>query len=199
MTGKTAAALLTEILQQIPDNTIGLILPSQVRTVLNDLTNSLGATLLNVLTASNSTNLQDTTSITSSFDEYLIALENIVPVTNAVGLQLQVQVSAAFQNTNYLNAAGGATTYIDLLAGATTLSNTATAGFSGTLHLHGVNSAFFKMLEGTAGFYTGASAISAVSVTGAYNANAANAVTGILVQASSGNISTGRIKIYGLP
>jgi hypothetical protein len=59
-----------------------------------------GPKLLNTLTASNSATLSDTTSFTNAFNEYDIVFENIVPATNAVACQLQVN-SGGVQATNY--------------------------------------------------------------------------------------------------
>jgi hypothetical protein len=58
--------------------------------------------LLNTLTASSSASLSDTTSFTSAYSAYLLVMENLIPATNAVSLELQLQAAGVFQTTGYL-------------------------------------------------------------------------------------------------
>jgi hypothetical protein len=158
-----------------------------------------GMTLLNVLTASNSANLSDTTSFTSTYDDYLIVFDAIVPVTNAVNFNCQIKSGGAFQTTGYLNITGGATSYVDLMSGASTLINNAGYGWSGQAYLQSASSTGFKPFTARNNlWWSGTATIGGNSnVVGAWTGGT-GAITGLQCQMSSGNISTGNIKIFGL-
>ena len=57
-----------------------------------------GMTLLNVVTVSAAANISDTSSFTSAYNDYLIMLDNIVPATNGVNFNCQVQSGGSFQS-----------------------------------------------------------------------------------------------------
>jgi hypothetical protein len=156
-----------------------------------------GMTLLNVVTVSAAANISDTSSFTSAYNDYLIMLDNIVPATNGVNFNCQVQSGGSFQTSGYVSQ-GGATSYFDLLAGSSALSNAVGYGYSGQLWLHGANSANYKALIARNDLWWSA----AGTIGGNSNAIGAwtggtGAITGIQCQASTGNIS-GTISIYGL-
>jgi hypothetical protein len=160
-----------------------------------------GQTLLNTLTASSSASLSDTTSLTSSYSEYDVILEQLVPASSTVTCEIEIQSGGSFQTTSYLSqtvygntttasALGSVTTYIPCSAASAV--TTATLGLSGTFHVSspsGTSAA--KMWRGTwgTGTYTGESS-------GYWNGGS-GAVTGIEVLFSSGNIASGTVKIYG--
>lgn len=170
-------------------------------------TASNGGVLLRTVTASNSASIQDTSSISASYRYYDIVFENIVPVTNGVALYLQVYSGGAYQNTNYkgvgfsANQNGSAvntiTTAIDLCQG-TRISNSATDGVTGTVTIFNPNNtSSYKRVVGNLGFYDSTVSNDAiVSSTGSWRGGT-GAVTGFQVYFSSGNISTGSIRIYG--
>jgi hypothetical protein len=154
-------------------------------------------TLLNVVTVSAAANISDTSSFTSAYNDYLIMLDNIVPATNGVNFNCQVQSGGSFQTSGYVSQ-GGATSYFDLLAGSAALSNAVGYGYSGQLWLHGANSANYKALIARNDLWWSA----AGTVGGNSNAIGAwtggtGAITGIQCQASTGNV-TGTMSIYGL-
>jgi hypothetical protein len=156
-----------------------------------------GMTLLNVVTVSAAANISDTSSFTSAYNDYLIMLDNIVPATNGVNFNCQVQSGGSFQTSGYVSQ-GGATSYFDLLAGSSTLSNAVGYGYSGQLWLHGANSASYKALIARNDLWWSA----AGTIGGNSNAIGAwtggpGAITGIQCQASTGNV-TGTMSIYGL-
>lgn len=158
-----------------------------------------GMTLLSVLTASNSATLSDTTSFTSTYDDYLITFDNIVPVTNQVGFQFQVHSGGSFQTTGYLNAAGGATTYVDMTNASITIFNGAGTGYTSAVKLTNVNStAVNKWVTPSdrAVWYTAAGTVTAANIGGVWNGGQ-GIIDGFQVQVSSGNFS-GTVKIYGL-
>lgn len=160
--------------------------------------------LLNTLTASNSANLQDTSSFTSAYKRYEIEIQNLVPVTNSVFCRLRVQSGGSFQTTSYVSAnthssgsVGGAnasTAEIPLTTTATGAVNTSSLGVNGILDLlgdpTGTNSVktFFGRMVYNSAF--------GQLIAGFWNNTAA--ITGIQLDFSSGNISSGTVKIYGI-
>lgn len=153
------------------------------------------AILLNTLTASNTAILSDTTSFTSSYDNYLFIFDNVVPATNAVGFELQIQSGGSFKTTGYINF-NATTTYLDLTL-AVNLGNTAGLGFSGFTYLMNINSVTAKkFLRGSNVYWTSASALTTSAPAGFWDTGT-GAITGVQFLMTSGNISDGTIKIYG--
>jgi hypothetical protein len=157
-----------------------------------------GAVLLNVLTGSASASLVDTTNITSSYNDYMITFDNVIPATDSVGLYCQVRSGGSFKSTSYLNQAGGVTTAIDLTSGSATVSNNSSGGVTGTMYLRHVNATTnFKFCDGRTYGLLASTGIGANNPAGYWNGGT-GAVDGIQFLFSSGNIATGVIKIYGL-
>jgi hypothetical protein len=148
--------------------------------------------LLNTLTASNSALLSDTTSFTSTYSDYYIHIENLVPVTNAAVFEVFVHSGGAFKNTGYLNTS----TFLDLSFSAG-VDNTAGGGISMRVWAGNLSSTTtHKLILATYALYNGG------SVNGQSNGAVWNgglgAIDGFQFQFSAGNISTGTIKIYGI-
>lgn len=168
-----------------------------------------GRVLLNTLTASSSAQLDDTTSLTSTYGEYEIVFENLVPATNATALQCLYQVSGTFQTSGYialcnnLNTSGAGasseTTQIPITRSSGDLSSTAAnGGYSGTARIYnpaGTSSA--KLWHGTGGAFQTTTSNAGSFITSGYY-NAATAVTGLRFKMASGNIASGVIRIYGV-
>lgn len=170
-------------------------------------TTSGNRTLLATLTASNSASLADTTSLTNAYNRYEIVVQNIVPATNSVELRLRYNVGGV-QTTGYLGssffAQGAAfghntpTTYIPLSGnnGGNILINSG-EGFCGTYEINDPSTAGSKHLIYGIGAYASDSALPVnVHTMGKYNTN--GAVTGLEFTMSSGNITSGTVKIYGI-
>jgi hypothetical protein len=155
-----------------------------------------GLVYLNTLTASNSASISDTSSITSAFNDYLLVFDNILPATNAVALELQIQEGGAFLATNYVQAVSAATTYFDLSQG-TVLANTANRGFCGSIYLYNVNAAAARFMGGTCVFSNSSATISALTLGGLQTATT-NPIRGVQILASSGNLTSGSVRIYGI-
>lgn len=155
-----------------------------------------GYTLLNILTASNVTAVQDTTSINATFNNYLFHTYSMLPSNSAAAWQMLLQSGGVFQTTLYSNIAGGGTTYIDFTQ-AILIGTTATAGgFSGPCWLSNVNSATT--------IKTFRSLFLAISTAGVINNvgpsavwTAAATATGFKLQVTTGTFS-GTIAVYGL-
>ena len=169
---------------------------SQTNSFFNVPLSALAApVLINTMVANNSAVLQDLSSFGFAYNEYSIVFENIVPATNAVSFELQVQSGGTFQTAGYLNSAGGLTNCIDILQAAT-LSNTAGVGFSGSLTLFGAPSATPpKQARGSGSYLNSAAGVSNANCNGWWTTAAA--ITGMRFQMSAGNISTGTVKVYG--
>ena len=159
--------------------------------------------LLNTLTASASASLPDTTSITASFTEYEIVFEQILPATNNVTLEFQVQVGGTFQTGTYLssnsNANGSAVASQNIttgvLIGATTAIPNTAPGVNGRYLLSNPGQTLTcKMIQGEYS-YIATTAILGMSA-GCYNGGS-GAITGIQLITTSGNITSGVMKIYG--
>lgn len=163
--------------------------------------------LLSVLTASSSATLDNTTNITSAYDAYFIEYESVLPATDAVNLlcRFTTDGGSSWIATNYAGAdAGGVTTGIvvnqpALFGGALAaqaLRNTASFGFCGSSLLINPNSSVYKTLTTTGTFGT-TGAQGAVMSAGAY-LGATTAINGIRWLMSSGDIASGKIRIYGV-
>lgn len=162
--------------------------------------------LLNTLTASASASLSDTSSFTSTYSNYLITLSVIRAATSSAQLQMQVHSGGGFQNTSYRAVSFGAQNNANLAGVAATTfvplsradaQSTTSGGISGVLMIDSPTGiANPKNFKGVIGYeYTG-SQNSVLMVGGQWTSN--NAVDGVLFQFSSGNITSGVIKIYGV-
>jgi hypothetical protein len=167
-----------------------------------------GWTLLNTLTAVNSASLTDTTSLTKTalYSTFVLVFQNIVAATNATGLQLQVHSAGAFQAASYICRASqlgtaytpGTSTTLILLSAAADLTNTA-PGFSGTVFVSNPSQTTApKIWTGHASYFeSGATLIANIVIGGFWNAN--GAIDGFQVTVSTGNITSGVVRVYGLP
>jgi hypothetical protein len=159
--------------------------------------------LLNTLNANNtSPTLADTTSITAAYTEYEIVIEQMIPATNNINFQFQFQVGGTFQTTNYLSSianfngtSSGLTTSVTGVLIATNVPNAA-PGVNGRYLLSSpAQTLTCKMLFGTDS-YVLSGAINTGLGGGCYNGGS-GAITGIQITTSAGNITSGKMKIYG--
>jgi hypothetical protein len=161
--------------------------------------------LLTTLTASGSATLNDTTHITSSYNEYKMVMENLVCASNNQTMELQVHTNGAFPSSSYtgsnMTIGSGAsvitnpTTFIQI-SEAAAVQNTG-AGLSGEFYFYQPSTTTApKTVKGMSAHNQGA-LIATVIFAGAYG-GANTAVDGFQVLCASGNIATGNIKIYGM-
>ena len=164
---------------------------------LPSTTGTLSMLLLNTLTASSSATLVDTTSITSAFNSYLLTFTNIVPATNAVKFIMRVSIDggSTYKSTAYLDLSTN-TDGIYISGNASTIGNNASLGLSGELLYNGASTSADKLSVSRATFYTGA-ALASFNGGGVWTGGT-SAVNALQFLMSSGNISTGVIKIYGI-
>lgn len=161
--------------------------------------------LLATLTASNSAALSDTTDITSTYSEYEVVFENLVPVTNAVSMQFQVYSGGSYQSSSYVtvlthaNVTGtysGTTITTSIPIQWPSLQANSAPGLSGSVRFSNPSQTTSpKIFWGTTAGVLSANTFGRNGISGFWNAN--GAITGFQVNASSGNISSGVIKIYG--
>lgn len=172
-----------------------------------------GLVLLEQHTASASSALNFTSAITSTYDEYVIELIDILPTTNSVEALLEVSTNGGSTydtGANYATAfhrwsrggdsvAGSASdTAIDL-AGVLAVSNDATEqGLSGTLRFYNpLGTAGWKKFTGqVTWWYPGSPELIGASIAAAYKS--ATAVDALRIRMSSGTIASGIGRIYGV-
>jgi acyl CoA:acetate/3-ketoacid CoA transferase beta subunit len=163
--------------------------------------------LIAATTASGGTDITDTTSLTSTFDDYEIVLEEIVPGTNAQQLKLTLQSGGTFQSANYVEAAndangasGGGSLFsasqaFIALSSSNGLVNSG-QGFTGRLFIHKPSQTATP--RNVIGQTAGPSAANTAEVNNilGYWSGGNGAITGVRV-AFTGTI-TGIMKIYGI-
>lgn len=162
--------------------------------------------LLATLTASSSATISDTSSLTATYSRYVLVFENLVPATNTVTMELQIHSGGTFQATSYLATAtltniGAAlasispTTFIPL--SNTNVANTG-QGLSGEVYIESPSGTTTpKIMMGSLAYPQSASNGGRADIMGWWNGGN-GAVDGFQVLASSGNLTSGTIKIYGI-
>jgi hypothetical protein len=161
--------------------------------------------LLAALTASGSATLNDTSHLTSSYNDYKLVLENLVCSSNNQTVELQVHVNGAFQTSSYITgtlATGNgatsvtnATTFIQL-SQASGVQNTG-QGLSGEVMFYTPSGTTAPKTVNAKSGHFGGTVFSSVVSSGMYNGGN-QAIDGFQVLCSTGNIATGTIKIYGM-
>lgn len=172
-----------------------------------------GFIFLEAHTASTSATLDFTTFISSTYDTYVIKLTSLVMATNSVDLLMRMgtgggptyDTGANYSGDRFVWRSGGSAleggtgaTSIQLTYGSHINNGTAAlAGVSGEFHLYDPQStALYKAVSGRSVFYDASNFRVTTDVRGAYEST--TAVTAVRFFASSGNITSGTIRIYGL-
>lgn len=162
--------------------------------------------LLNTLTASNSSSLTDSTSFTATYKSYQIIITNLVPAASNVTLSFLYVVAGSAQVSGYLaqeihaSGVGIATTAITtfLPLGPTATVTGGNPGLSGSWIISDVASTTTtKTMYGTYTCLVPGPAAMTGTTGGWFNTNN-GAVTGFTVASSSGNLTSGTIKVYGI-
>ena len=172
---------------------------------------STSLTLLQTITASNSATVAFTSNIDSTYKNYLVAFENVAPATDDVTLYLDLYVGGSVQNTGncYDYACNG-------LRGNGSKSDTASegandiklsgmsfgnaAGENGWGHVYIANpseTSDFKLIRAFTGHIDNGARACVDDCAGFLN-NGTSAVDGVRFLFSSGNISTGEFRLYGV-
>lgn len=162
--------------------------------------------LLNTLTASTSSTLSDTTSITSTYNEYVLVFDNLLPTNNNTTCEIQVHSGGVFKSTTYLgtiNWSGGiggsenTTTYIPCSQTTTTQNTASLGGISGFIMLHNPSATSQGAMWN--GQFTYIATTAQVTKTGGIW-NSAAAVDGFQIVPVAGATPTwasGTVKVYG--
>ncbi len=185
------------------DSTASAMKKATVATIVSS--GSQSPVLLNTLSPSNQSTVSDTTSLTSTYSMYEVVFENLIPATAAQQCLFQV-ISSGVQSTSYVSGfnaatAGGAfsgTTNTTAIVCGTTGQTNAAPGISGRIRIHTPSGTSApKQISGELVGNSNTPA-SIFTVTGGYwNSN--GAVTGFQISFTSGNITSGTIKVYGYP
>lgn len=165
--------------------------------------------LLNTLTASSSAALQDTTSLTATYPAYELEFINLKPSSATSQLQLQVYSGGVYKNTayNYANtyttSTGVASNWIGLSTSSPSTTAAAESGITGSLFVKSPSqTTMYKMINGFASWTTGDTNGSLtgqmMNLCSGYWGGGTGAVTGFQFIFSSGNISSGTIKVWGI-
>lgn len=181
-----------------------------------DIKASTGLVLLKTLTASSSSSLDFATRtdgsaiIQSDFDTYKIVVTNLFPATNGAALWMRVSTDggATYISTtsydwsgfvSYYGGTGlnGGATQAQIVLATDQINNTAKPGFSGEYNFYDpANATSMKALSGQGFGMTSTSTPLAWTTFGYYTA--ATAVNAFQFKASSGNLASGYIRIYGI-
>ena len=167
-----------------------------------------GLALLATATASSSSSVTFDNTFTDTYDSYILVAEGIRPATDNVALRVALRNGSSDLTSNYrwgftylvLNAAGsGNTVNQTATTGWTPLStnigNATNELSSLEMIIHPRNSIFKHM--NFRGIY-GAENGQFVSMTGGGVLETTTNATGVRIYMSTGNIATGRFKLYGL-
>lgn len=166
-----------------------------------------GWILLAEQTASNSAELDFLTCITSDFDDYQIRYQNLLPATNGatIGLQLSTNGGSTYSSSTYVNVAifagvgaavGKDTSNTSNIAMSGGASNSSNHGASGVVDLFGPGNSVYKQFLSKYSFYSSGPDNIVVFNGGEWQTTtSANAFR---VIASSGNLASGIVRVYGL-
>lgn len=171
-----------------------------------------GLTWIASVTASASASVNFDNKLTSTYDNYLIVMENMAPVTNGAYLRMQIGTGATptYQTTGYFGqvtytSTGAwsvkttATTGFDLMEndGTQGMASTSTSANSGSILFTNVNnSSNYKGVYATINYIITTTALLVTNI-GNFQWQNATVLTSIKFIMSSGNISTGTFKLYG--
>lgn len=161
--------------------------------------------LLETLTASNSANLTSVASW-SNYGIIELVFTHLIPTNTGVTAQLQVHSGGIYQNTNYTGIVwlpnvssgnsiitGAPTTFVQL---STSMSQVNTGpGVSGRLRIYSPNVAALHAIDGQMFYNTASAAGVTLLVSQAWNSAAV--IDGMQLTFSSGNITSGNIRVYG--
>jgi hypothetical protein len=181
-----------------------------------DGTWSTGATnvpiLLNTLTASNSATISDTTSLTGTYSSYMLIFMNLIPSATKCTPVIQIHSGGTFRTTGYLSNTSlfgssyganpitlGVSMGWDPATNNTNNSANSAPGYSGTIRIYNPSSSGLIQIDCLSNWNNPSLGYSTTSMaTGFWNTSAV--VDGFQIQMlPSGNITSGIVKIYGVP
>lgn len=169
-----------------------------------------GLTLIATATASASATVNFDNYLTSTYDNYIVVIENLTPATDGVYLKARIGTGGTptYQATNYIgdvlySATGGvigrsnsATTAIDLGSSVDPQTNSANYAGGGIVHIFGANTSKYKTFHAHL-VYQYTTLASLTQTLAANQWSSTTVITSIQFFMSSGNITTGTFKLYG--
>lgn len=158
--------------------------------------------------ASTSTSIDFTSSIDSTYDEYVFELVNLIPATDNVTLGVRVEIGGSFK-TDFTYAYGGfisasSLTNQNVVSAqqfdvAQNVGDAATDGLSGTFVLYSpAATGIYKKVRWQFAERLTSTPINTATGGGGTYTGAAGAITGIRFFMESGNITSGTIRMYGV-
>jgi hypothetical protein len=167
-----------------------------------------GWVLLGTASASNSATVDFASGITSTYDEYVVLVSDLVSATDNVSLVIRISQSAVFAGgasdyawTRYFSSDGSA---VGSANDADDSSITITAGVSNSKSLRAqvyfsapAGASRSKVIGYSANFEPSGASVSVTQGTGLFKANT-TAIDGIRFLMSSGNITAGNFALYGI-
>lgn len=165
--------------------------------------------LIGTATASNSTSVSFT-NIPTGYNQYIVVLNNIVPVTNATSLRCQIGEGATptygttgyvwqeFQFTSAGSGVGGSGSDSSFSFMTGSIINTASLGVSGQINFNAITTSGNSKTFTSSVYYrnTGPADITAMAG-GVYNTDT-NVFTALQFTFNTGNISSGNFALYGV-
>lgn len=177
-----------------------------------DGNSQLGApVLLSTVTASNSATVDVETGFSSTYDDYIIIGEGIVPATDTATLQCQLKIGGAYVTTatyyyhvqllaasanTYSANAGAAVAQIRLSPALDNVNAASNYGF--TMDIRNANSTTLAHSLTWRGASADVSANTYEGGTGHGSNAGTGALSGVRFSMSSGNISVGTFRLYGV-
>ena len=169
---------------------------------------------LQTQTASSSASISFTsTYITSTYENYAVIMSNIVPATNAVGLNMTVSTNngSSYLSSGYnanagfcssssgnINSTNSTSAFPLVETGSNPLKNTAGIGLSGTLYLtNWTSGTTYPQVSGSGQYLESSAGVIVIGLWGGYGPTT-SAINNIKFAMSSGNISTGTFTLYGI-
>lgn len=174
---------------------------------------TIGLSFLSTGTASNSAVIDFTTNLSDTFEEYVIKFSSIKPATDDVSLQVRIGTGGAptYQTSGYRYSFFGATDSADLATvrsaaanfialnnsgAAAGIGNAAGRHARGEIRFTNPEGGDFCIIEWSMSYINAGGII--VRLCGAGMWATAGAITGIRFLLSSGNITSGTFRMYGI-
>lgn len=145
-----------------------------------------GLVFLGTGTASNSTSVDFPNFLSSTYDNYLVMVENYQPVSTSTILTLLVGTGAGptYQVSNYT---GSSASYVAIATGTTTSLLTG----AGSVNIYDANTSNIKHIHVISSVFAAATAVNLVQW------SLGTVLTSVRLINNTGNISTGTFKLYG--
>lgn len=210
---QAAGSMASNVTFTLPsvDGTSGQVLQTNGSGTLSFATPAGGSwTYLSTVTANNSGTLDIETTIDSTYDTYAIVMSGLVTTGNGASTRVQFKISGTYESSNYrffvtdfnssAGGSGGFNSSVSNAGGSITIntgtSTSAGSSMSGIIYLANPSStALHKQIYGQTSSLNTNQYQS--TFTGSYTGST-TAVTGVRIFFSSGNISTGSVRLYGI-